>query len=106
MRPQNKTARAFGVAIITAVTVSVGGCDDYLDRRDTVSRVAGESNAFNKATQTIERWPRHARRDRWASDGERARIAIDKYRAGTVTPPPPVGSSATSQAAGAASPGK
>lgn len=94
-----------GVLIVMAAAVS-GGCEDYLDRRDTVTRGAGESVAFNKATQTIDRWPRAARRDRWNSDGERARLAVERYRKGTVTPPPPVGTSATSEATGAAAAAK
>lgn len=111
MRRRNKIvsvrlSRKFATSVIVASAAILGGCEDYLDRRDTATRGAGESIAFNKATQTIDRWPKAARRDRWNSDGERARLAIDRYRKSTVTPPPAVGSSATTTASGAAAPTK
>lgn len=111
MLRRNKSRADLSSRVITAACLSAsallgGGCEDYLDRRDTATRGAGESVAFNKAAQTIDRWPKAARRDRWNSDGERARLAVERYRKGTVTPPPPVGTSATAEAAGAATPGK
>jgi hypothetical protein len=111
MRRQNNNAldwpmRTLQVAVVIVTAFSAGGCEDYLDRRDTATRGAGESVAFNKATQTIDRWPKASRRDRWNSDGERARLAIDRYRKGTTTPPMPVGSSATAQPSGTAAPAK
>ncbi|MBK9078786.1 MAG: hypothetical protein IPL91_06460 [Hyphomicrobium sp.] len=105
-RPSKKTlgtgvlgAKIMVVAVAATIT---GGCDEYLDRRDTVSRGAGESVAFNKATQTIDRWPPVARRDRWNSDGERARLAVDHYRTGKTTEPAAVGSGVTTSVDGAA----
>jgi hypothetical protein len=89
------------IIAVAAAAVITSGCEDYLDRRDTVTRGAGESVAFNKATQTIDRWPAAARRDRWNSDGERARLAIDRYRTGKTIPPAVVGSSATGSVEGA-----
>ena len=75
-----------GVLAATA-SVLLGGCDDYLERRDTITLGVGDSVAVNKATQTINRWPAAARQDRWLSDGERARSAVSRYRSRTVTPP-------------------
>ena len=104
-RPSNKAlgTLATGAKIIVVVSAAVitSGCEEYLDRRDTVTRGAGESVAFNKATQTIDRWPAAARRDRWNSDGERARLAVDRYRTGKTIPPAEVGSSATGSVEGA-----
>lgn len=74
--------------VATAILVlALGGCEDYLDRRDTVTLGVGDSVAVNRATQTINRWPETARRDRWNSDGERARSAVSRYRSRTVTEP-------------------
>ena len=69
----------------------MGGCREYFDERDTVSHVAGDAIAVNKATQTIERFPEVARQDRWRSDGERARVAAERYRTGTVLQPQSLG---------------
>ncbi len=77
---------AGGVLAATA-SVLLGGCDDYLERRDTITLGVGDSVAVNKATQTVNRWPSAARQDRWLSDGERARSAVSRYRSRTVTPP-------------------
>jgi hypothetical protein len=68
---------ALALAIVGAMLT---GCDEYLDRRDTISYGIGDSVAVNRSTQTIERWPNASRYDRWATDGERSRLAIEKYR--------------------------
>jgi hypothetical protein len=94
------------IIAVAAAAIMIGGCEEYLDRRDTVTRGAGESVAFNKATQTIDRWPAVARRDRWNSDGERARLAVDRYRTGNTIPPAAVGSSATGSVEGSADAGR
>ncbi|MFN0218628.1 MAG: hypothetical protein ACKVP4_07430 [Hyphomicrobium sp.] len=64
--------------VLSAVTLS--GCQEHFDRRDTITYGIGDSIEINKATQAIERWPNAARYDRWPTDGERTRIAIEKYR--------------------------
>ncbi len=90
-RPNDGSRRAAGyfVAGVSAASACVllSGCDDYLERRDTITLGVGDSVAVNKATQTINRWPAAARQDRWLSDGERARSAVSRYRSRTVTPP-------------------
>lgn len=70
-----------GAAALTA------GCEDYLERRDTITLGVGDAIAVNKATQTLSRWPAAAREDRWLSDGERARISQSRYRTRTVPSP-------------------
>jgi hypothetical protein len=67
-------------AALTAATLAAGGCEYYMDRRDTATRVVGDSVAFNKATQTIDRWPEASKHDRWQSDGERGRLTIERFR--------------------------
>jgi hypothetical protein len=90
-RPNDGSRRAAGyfAAGVSAASACVllSGCDDYLERRDTITLGVGDSVAVNKATQTINRWPAAARQDRWLSDGERARSAVSRYRSRTVTPP-------------------
>lgn len=81
---------------IAPLFVISGGCDDYLDRRETVTLGVGDSIEVNKATQSIDRWPHASRQDRWLSDGERARIAVENYRARTQKPLQNLGTSETS----------
>lgn len=76
LKPNNRAA-LIGLAVAAA---ALGGCDEYLDRSDTITYGVGDSVAVNRATQTIERWPNAARYDRWATDGERSRLAIERYR--------------------------
>ena len=89
MRLRFKAVRVVGAVL--AATSGMGGCREYFDERDTISHVAGDAIAVNKATQTIERYPEAARQDRWRSDGERARVAIERYRTRTVQEPQSLG---------------
>lgn len=89
MKPRLKPLLLAGTALAAASVM--GGCREYFDERDTVSHVAGDAIAVNKATQTIERFPEAARQDRWRSDGERARVAIERYKTRTVQEPQSIG---------------
>ena len=71
-------------ALALPVMAGMGGCREYFDRQETITLGVGNSIEVNKATQTIERWPRTAQHDRWQSDGERARLAIERYRTRTI----------------------
>ncbi|MBA4130219.1 MAG: hypothetical protein C0519_02220 [Hyphomicrobium sp.] len=66
---------------------SLSGCRQYLDRSDTITAGVADATDTNKAVQTITRWPAESRYDRWNSDGERARVAIERYKTRTVTEP-------------------
>ncbi|NOT71480.1 MAG: hypothetical protein HOP09_09430 [Hyphomicrobium sp.] len=78
---------AMGAIVFSAVAAGTAGCNEYLDRRDTITLGAGDATETNKAVQTITRWPAASSQDRWTSDGERARTAIARYRAGKVIAP-------------------
>lgn len=92
-RSDVRAARAFTrCALLCGLALFAAGCDDYLERRDTITLGVGDSVSVNKATQTINRWPRAARQDRWVSDGERARIAVSRYRRRAVPDLPGLGS--------------
>jgi len=51
--------------------LSLGGCADYLERRDTVTFAAGEAQAWNRVVHTSDPWPPYVTNTRIASDGER-----------------------------------
>lgn len=87
MRQPNRGALSAKLMAIVAGAALAGGCDEYLHRRDTMTLGAGDAIATNKATQTINRWPRAAYQDRWVVDGERARLAVHRYRIDEVKNP-------------------
>ena len=92
MNHRNKTRRFSMRARLCLVpaglaALAVAGCEDYFFRRDALTLGVGDAIEVNKATQTIDRWPAAAREDRWYSDGERARIAIERYRKREVPDP-------------------
>jgi hypothetical protein len=55
-------------------------CDNYLDRRDTVTFGAGNAVAANKALQIIDPWNQASRTIEQGSSGEQAAAAIEKLR--------------------------
>jgi hypothetical protein len=84
---RHRLGRAVTLLLTAGAAALTAGCEDYLERRDTITLGVGDSIAVNKATQTISRWPAAAREDRWLSDGERARISQSRYRTRTVPSP-------------------
>jgi hypothetical protein len=60
---------------------------DYRDRRDTISSSAGNANAANIATQTIDPWPPYAKNTENHLDGQRARVGITRYQENKSVPP-------------------
>jgi hypothetical protein len=80
-------------AVLVAATFVLTGCYDnlsrgnYLRRSDTITLGAGDAVAFNKAVQTIDPWPWHARNDRIDMDGSRALLAARRYKEDKVKKP-------------------
>ena len=83
-RMRSQSLKWLACALSLPVVMTVGGCREYFDRQETITLGVGNSIEVNKASQTIERWPSAAQHDRWQSDGERARLAIERYRTRTV----------------------
>jgi len=77
---------AAALALATA-TAGTAGCQEYLERSDTITLGVADATETNKAVQSITRWPRASHQDRWVSDGERARTAIVRYRTGKAIAP-------------------
>lgn len=78
---------AIGAIALSAIAVGTSGCNQYLDRADTITLGVADATETNKAVQTITRWPNASRQDRWTSDGERARTAVARYRANRAISP-------------------
>ena len=81
----------------------LGGCSDYLDRRDTISLYCGEAMATNRVTQMIDPWPRGQRQRNIAYNGEDG-DRVERYRTGKVIPPAQRTSSTYSQPSRTAAP--
>ena len=76
------------LAVMLVLGTAVSGCSDmYYDRRETVSLGAGDALATNKATQTIDPWPRHSMNNRIAANGQLMQAAQDRYNRGKVVTP-------------------
>jgi hypothetical protein len=73
---------------------------DYRDRRDTISSSAGNANAANIATQTIDPWPPYAKNTNSHLDGQRARVGITRYQENKSVPPRGLGTTTISGQAG------
>jgi hypothetical protein len=95
MRPSSNSVRSFALA---AVLVMLGGCSQYLDRRDAISLSGGNAVATDKVTQMVDPWPRASANI--AFDGNRMESAVTRYRTNTVYPPSAAGTSASYQPAG------
>jgi hypothetical protein len=68
-------------AVLTiAAGLAIGGCYHPEARLDTVTPVAGNAAAHNKAVHTIDPWPPEAFRRNQTTDGERVRQAYESYR--------------------------
>jgi hypothetical protein len=54
MRPFSKAKSTLALATVLAV---LGGCSEYLDRRDTIAKSGGNAVATNVVTQMVDPWP-------------------------------------------------
>ena len=99
MRPSIKTVRRFALA---AVLATLGGCSEYLDRRDTIALGAGNAVATDKVTHMVDPWPRASANRDIAFNGNKMESAIERYRTNRVIQPRGIGTSGTYEAAPAA----
>ena len=96
MRPSSNAMRRLALA---AVVVTLGGCSEYLDRRDTIALSGGNAVATNQITQMVDPWPRDSANRNIAFDGNKMESAFERYRTNQVTPPKGIGTSASYQPA-------
>ena len=90
LRPSRLTKVAFAAALMGAV---LAGCSEhlagniYVDRRETISPLAGDALASNSVSQTIDPWSAASARRDIAFNGEKMQTASERYRTGRVIPP-------------------
>jgi len=95
MRPSSSLV---GLALAAALAM-LGGCSEYLDRRDTIALSGGNAVATNKVTHMVDPWPRDSANRDIAFNGAKMETAIQRYRTNKVIPPRGTGTSATYEAA-------
>jgi hypothetical protein len=97
MRPFSNALRTFALG---ALLVVLGGCSEYLDRRDTIAQSGGNAVATNVVTQMVDPWPRESADRNIAFNGVRMESAFERYRNNRVIAPRGIGTSSTYQDAG------
>lgn len=97
MRRSSDTAAIRGLTFAVVLFV-LGGCSQYLDRRDTISLNGGDALAADKVTMMVDPWPRWAGERNIAFNGARMQSAVERYRTHRVIPPQGTGTSAAFQA--------
>ncbi len=80
--------RWLGLAAASAMLVTLSGCADYLNHRDSVTLAAGDAMQWNQAVQTIDPWPPAASNTAIPGDGKRLTGVIDGYQLPQAAPPP------------------
>jgi ABC-type uncharacterized transport system auxiliary subunit len=90
MKRQSKPALLAGLVAAVA-SLSTAGCYDYLERSDTIELGVANATETNKAVQQTTRWPAASRENRWQTDGERSRMAIERYRSDKIKDPSSLG---------------
>ena len=88
--------RAFATA---AVLAALGGCSEYLDRRESISVKGGDAVATNVVTQMVDPWPRDSADRNIAFNGAKIETAVERYRTNQVIPPRGIGTSGSYQPA-------
>lgn len=94
MRPCSKSARALALGLVFA---ALGGCSQYLDRRDTISLHGGDAIAAEKVTQMVDPWPAASAQKSIGFSGERMETAMERYRTNRTYQPVGTGTSGTYQ---------
>ncbi len=82
--------RIVRLSALALLAVSQGAWDyecERCDRTEFVTRGVGDAIEVNKATQTIDPWPAHAKNRRLIYNGKRVGLAMQRYEGNRVVPP-------------------
>ena len=90
MRPSINFLRFAASCLVLAV---LGGCSEYLSRRETISPVAGDAIATDEMTQMVDPWPRVAAQRNIGFNGQRMESAVERYQTNRTYPPSNSGAS-------------
>jgi hypothetical protein len=104
--PQRKSSSRKGQLVASVVLLasgaSLGGCADYMERRDTITLHAGEAQAWNRVVHTSDPWPPYVMDTRIPGDGQRTEVVMRRYstgnaEAGSIPAPSSAGSAGAPQ---------
>lgn len=78
----NCNAAAQQALLLMIIAAGLGGCAEYLDRKDTLAFSAGNAVQTNIVTHVADPWPANSRNKNFATNGQRMQRAIENYRCG------------------------
>src|SRR5260370_42120829 len=91
-----KTAHSIAIAVLVGSFASSGAWawdqdpfSMYVQRSDTITLGAGNAKDVNAATHVIDPWPRYVGNRNIPGNGDRLSRAVERYRQGSYTQPPP-----------------
>ena len=87
-------------ALVVTVTMTLGGCTEYLDHSDKIAPFAGDASKANIASQMIDPWPRHSGNNHIHAEGNRMAVAIQRYKENKSIEPEGISTSSISSGAG------
>src|SRR5262245_53187367 len=96
MRPFSKATRTLALATALAI---LGGCSEYIDRRETIALSGGNAVATNVVTHMVDPWPRESANRNIAFNGPKMQTAVERYRTNRVITPHGIGTSSAYQEA-------
>jgi len=100
MRQFSNVTRIGALACLFAV---LGGCSEYLDRRDSIALSGGNAVATNVVTHTVDPWPPASANRNIAFNGQKMETAVERYRTNRVIAPRGIGTSGSYSDNGASS---
>jgi type IV pilus biogenesis protein CpaD/CtpE len=74
--------KVFPTILLPAAFLTLGACNAYLERKDTIAFSAGDAVASNAAVEIADPWPRNSQNTNIPMDGVKAQRAIERYRDG------------------------
>jgi hypothetical protein len=84
MRSKKSSSSKAHLVLLAAVlpAAALGGCADYVKRRDTITLAAGEAQAWNSVVHTADPWPPYVMNTNIHGDGQRTQVVIQRYSTG------------------------
>lgn len=98
------TSRLTSAALCVVLAGLLGGCSDYLKRRDTITATAGHALNWNKVVHIADPWPPYVANTDITGDGQRVSGVIERYSTGAPAPSSGTPSASGSSAGAAAAP--
>jgi hypothetical protein len=81
-KKSSRTNGRLNLSIGLLLAVGMGGCVDYVERRDTITLRAGDAQAWNKTIHVADPWPPYAMNTQIPGDGQRTAVVIQRYSTG------------------------